>query len=190
VNRPFQFRECGQDFISAHDETFSVAMHVYEVRPRKDKLGVDVISCAAVQSAVVWRPKRQSGGHPTRGDRPKPSQAHGSLCPLDFRPSYATTPLITNTGTVHFLSRRASPNFHVGPRLTMTPSSPQTRVSPFAIPWTQSAFHRREQWNAFRHDARPNRQATNLLVSQKQQPRYFFSCSAQGTLGNFAFSFL
>jgi hypothetical protein len=44
VYRPFQFRECSQHFSAAHDKTLSVAMHAYEVRPRKDKRGVDLIS--------------------------------------------------------------------------------------------------------------------------------------------------
>jgi hypothetical protein len=46
VYRPFQFHKRRQRLIGAHDETFSVAMHVYEVRPRKDKRGVDLISDA------------------------------------------------------------------------------------------------------------------------------------------------
>jgi hypothetical protein len=36
--------KCSQNFIGAHNETLSVAMCVYEVRPRKDKRGVDLIS--------------------------------------------------------------------------------------------------------------------------------------------------
>jgi hypothetical protein len=34
-------------------------MHLYEVRPRKDRRGVDLIfRCAAVRSALLWRTKR------------------------------------------------------------------------------------------------------------------------------------
>jgi len=43
-NRRLQFHKRGQDFIGTHDETLSVAMYVYEVRTRKDKRGVDLIS--------------------------------------------------------------------------------------------------------------------------------------------------
>jgi hypothetical protein len=51
------------------------------------------------------------------------------------------------------LSSRAPPNFHVRSRLTRT-NSPRTRVSPFAVPKTRSAFHRHVRQNAFRSHAR------------------------------------
>ena len=38
------FTKRGQYFIGTNDETLAVAMRVYEVRPRKDKRGVDLIS--------------------------------------------------------------------------------------------------------------------------------------------------
>jgi len=44
VNRPFEFQKRRQLLIRTNDETFSVAMHAYEVRPRKDHRGVDLIS--------------------------------------------------------------------------------------------------------------------------------------------------
>ena len=44
VYRPLQFYERSQRFIGADDKTLSVTIHVYEVRPRKDKRGVDPIS--------------------------------------------------------------------------------------------------------------------------------------------------
>jgi hypothetical protein len=44
VYRPLQFHERSQQFIGTHDEALSVAMRVYEVRPRKDHRGVDLIS--------------------------------------------------------------------------------------------------------------------------------------------------
>ena len=54
MNRPFQFHKRSQLFIGTLDETLSVAMRVYEVRPRKDHRGVDLIfRCAAVRSAVA-----------------------------------------------------------------------------------------------------------------------------------------
>ena len=40
------FTKRGQYFIGTNDETLAVAMRVYEVRPRKDKRGVDLISDA------------------------------------------------------------------------------------------------------------------------------------------------
>jgi hypothetical protein len=40
--RPLQFQKRSQLFIRAHDETLSVAMRVYEVRPRKDKRGASI----------------------------------------------------------------------------------------------------------------------------------------------------
>jgi hypothetical protein len=53
VYRPFQFRECGQDFIGAHNETLSFAVHVYKVRPRKDKRDVDLLS-AVLPFRRLW----------------------------------------------------------------------------------------------------------------------------------------
>jgi hypothetical protein len=44
VNRALQFHKRRQLLIRTNDETFSVAMHAYEVRPRKDHRGVDLIS--------------------------------------------------------------------------------------------------------------------------------------------------
>jgi hypothetical protein len=44
VYRPLQLHERNYHCIGAHDEMLSVAIHVYEVRPRKDKHGVDLIS--------------------------------------------------------------------------------------------------------------------------------------------------
>jgi hypothetical protein len=44
VYRAFQFQKRSQRFIGVHGEKLSVAMHAYEVRPRKDKRGVDLIS--------------------------------------------------------------------------------------------------------------------------------------------------
>jgi len=45
VNRPLQLHERSQYFIGTRDELFRVAaMRVYEVRPRKDERGVDLIS--------------------------------------------------------------------------------------------------------------------------------------------------
>jgi len=80
VYRPLQFQKGSQDFIGAHDETLSVPQdrariaddwrmannpsrmpstipaHVYEVRPRSDKRGADLISdSAAIWSTLVWR---------------------------------------------------------------------------------------------------------------------------------------
>jgi hypothetical protein len=46
VYRPLQFHERIQLFIGTDNETLSVAMHVYQVRPRKDHRGVDLISDA------------------------------------------------------------------------------------------------------------------------------------------------
>jgi hypothetical protein len=43
--RALQFHERSQLFIGTHDEAFSVvAVRVHEVRPGKDKRGVDLIS--------------------------------------------------------------------------------------------------------------------------------------------------
>ena len=44
MNRPSRFQKCCQHFIGTHDEALTVAMHVYKVRPRKDRRGVDLIS--------------------------------------------------------------------------------------------------------------------------------------------------
>src|SRR5215813_7346445 len=44
VNRPFQFQKRSQHLIGRDNETLSVAMRAYEVRPRKDHRGVDLIS--------------------------------------------------------------------------------------------------------------------------------------------------
>ena len=41
-----KFNKRSQYFIGSHDEPLSVAMHAYEVRPRKDKRGVDLVSDA------------------------------------------------------------------------------------------------------------------------------------------------
>ena len=49
----FQFGHRSQLFIGAHDETLSVAMHVYEVCPRKDHRGVDLIS-AVLPFGHLW----------------------------------------------------------------------------------------------------------------------------------------
>jgi hypothetical protein len=46
VYRPLQFQKRSRQFIGTHDETLSVAMHVYQVRLRKDYRGVDLISDA------------------------------------------------------------------------------------------------------------------------------------------------
>ena len=47
MNRRFQFPRRTQLFIRAHNETLSVAaICAYEVRPRKDKRGFDLISDA------------------------------------------------------------------------------------------------------------------------------------------------
>src|SRR5262249_40868880 len=76
------------------------SVQVYEVRACKDGRSVDLISdVLPVQPRVIWRTERESGGHPTRSDRPKPSQGHRSVCALDFRPGYSTASVITY-GTV------------------------------------------------------------------------------------------
>jgi len=51
-----ELHERSQLFIRSHNEALSVAMRVYEVRPGKDKRGVDLI-CGVLpfRSAVVWR---------------------------------------------------------------------------------------------------------------------------------------
>ena len=41
---PLEFHKRRQLFIGVHDEMISVAMCVYEVRPRRDHRGVDLIS--------------------------------------------------------------------------------------------------------------------------------------------------
>jgi hypothetical protein len=44
ATRQFQFNKRAQLFTGARHETLSIAMRAYEVRPRKDKRGVDLIS--------------------------------------------------------------------------------------------------------------------------------------------------
>jgi len=53
-------------------------MHVYELRPRKDHRGVDLIS-DALPFGRLWygEPSVSRAVTPTRSDRPKPSQGMG-----------------------------------------------------------------------------------------------------------------
>jgi hypothetical protein len=58
VNRPLQLHERSQYFIGTRDELFRVAaMRVYEVRPRKDHRGVDLIS-DVLPFAHLWYGER------------------------------------------------------------------------------------------------------------------------------------
>jgi hypothetical protein len=67
-----------------------IFVHVYEVRLRKDKRRVDLVSHAPAFGWLYGEPKVSRAVTPTRSDRPKPSQGHGSVCALDFRPGYST----------------------------------------------------------------------------------------------------
>ena len=58
-NRRFQFHERRQIFIRTHNVTFSVAMRVYEVRPRKDHRGVDLIS-DGLPFGCLWYGEREA----------------------------------------------------------------------------------------------------------------------------------
>src|SRR5437868_15098748 len=57
--RRFQFHQRRQIFIRTHNVTLSVAMRVYEVRPRKDHRGVDLIS-DALPFGCLWHADREA----------------------------------------------------------------------------------------------------------------------------------
>src|SRR6266513_5930939 len=58
-NRRFQFQKRSQLFVRTHNETLSIAVCVYEVRPRKDHRGVDLIS-DVLPFGRLWYGERQA----------------------------------------------------------------------------------------------------------------------------------
>ena len=66
---------------------------------------------------MVWRTERQSGGHPREVTAPSLTKPMGQFVRWTLGLAMRQLQLHYQYGTVHFLSRRASPNFHVGPRL-------------------------------------------------------------------------